>query len=453
MITHYERLAATNKSHLWHPFTQMKDYNNADPLIIERGEGIMLYDVQGRAYYDGFSSVWLNVHGHNVPELNQAIADQLGRVAHSTLLGMANIPAIELAEKLVGIAPKGLSKVFYSDSGATGVEIAIKMAFQYWHNQGARGKTTFITMNQAYHGDTIGAVSVGAIPLYHDVFRPMLFPSHVIPYPYAYRHEGGAAEALEATITALRKLLETSADEIAALIVEPIVQGASGIIVMPPGCLREMAALCRKYDVLLIADEVATGFGRTGAMFACDLENVSPDLMVVGKGLTGGYLPVAATLATDEIYTAFYADYQEQKTFFHGHSYTGNPLGCAVALASLKLFEERNIIEVVRAKASFVENKLAALKERPHIGDIRQKGLMIGIELVRDKNSREPYDWVERIGVRTSMRARELGMLTRPLGNVIVFIPPLVSTEAELESMTDILAESIVDVTEGSAIS
>ncbi|WP_216628159.1 adenosylmethionine--8-amino-7-oxononanoate transaminase [Paenibacillus germinis] len=442
-----------NKSHLWLPFTQMKDYNNADPLIIERGEGIRLYDVQGRAYYDGFSSVWLNVHGHNVPELNQAIADQLGRVAHSTLLGMANIPAIELAEKLVGIAPKGLNKVFYSDSGATGVEIAIKMAFQYWHNQGARGKTTFITMNQAYHGDTLGAVSVGAIPLYHDVFRPMLFPSHVIPYPYAYRHKGGAAEALEATITALRKLLETSADEIAALIVEPIVQGASGMIVMPPGCLREMAALCRKYDVLLIADEVATGFGRTGAMFACDLENVSPDLMVVGKGLTGGYLPVAATLATDEIYTAFYADYQEQKTFFHGHSYTGNPLGCAVALASLKLFEENNIIEGVRAKASLVENKLAALKERPHIGDIRQKGLMIGIELVRDKNSREPYDWVERIGVRTSMRARELGMLTRPLGNVIVFIPPLVSTEAELESMTDILAESIVDVTEGSAIS
>ncbi|NOU88917.1 adenosylmethionine--8-amino-7-oxononanoate transaminase [Paenibacillus sp. LMG 31460] len=453
MTTDYERLAAMNKSHLWLPFTQMKDYNNADPLIIERGEGIRLYDVQGRAYYDGFSSVWLNVHGHNVPELNQAIADQLGRVAHSTLLGMANIPAIELAEKLVGIAPKGLNKVFYSDSGATGVEIAIKMAFQYWHNQGARGKTTFITMNQAYHGDTLGAVSVGAIPLYHDVFRPMLFPSHVIPYPYAYRHKGGAAEALEATITALRKLLETSADEIAALIVEPIVQGASGMIVMPPGCLREMAALCRKYDVLLIADEVATGFGRTGAMFACDLENVSPDLMVVGKGLTGGYLPVAATLATDEIYTAFYADYQEQKTFFHGHSYTGNPLGCAVALASLKLFEENNIIEGVRAKASLVENKLAALKERPHIGDIRQKGLMIGIELVRDKNSREPYDWVERIGVRTSMRARELGMLTRPLGNVIVFIPPLVSTEAELESMTDILAESIVDVTEGSAIS
>ncbi|MGG1636078.1 adenosylmethionine--8-amino-7-oxononanoate transaminase [Paenibacillus sp. NRS-1760] len=438
-----------NKNHLWHPFTQMKDYNNADPLIIERGEGIMLYDVQGRAYYDGFSSVWLNVHGHNVPELNQAITEQLGRVAHSTLLGMANVPAIELAEKLVEITPEGLKKVFYSDSGATGVEIAIKMAFQYWHNKGIRGKTKFVTMNQAYHGDTIGAVSVGAIPLYHDTFRPMLFSSYTIPYPYAYRHAGGETQAMEDTLVELRHLLETKSDEIAALIVEPIVQGAGGIIVMPSGCLRQMAALCREYGVLLIADEVATGFGRTGAMFACNLEDVSPDLMVIGKGLTGGYLPVAATLATDEVYEAFYADYEEQKTFFHGHSYTGNPLGCAVALASLKLFEERNMIEGVRAKASFVQQKLAALKDYQHVGEIRQKGLMIGIELVRDKVSREPYDWADRIGVRTTLRARELGMLTRPLGNVIVFIPPLSSNVAELDAMTNILMESILHVTEG----
>lgn len=427
----------------------MKDYIQSDPLIIERGEGIKLYDIQGRAYYDGFSSVWLNVHGHNVPELNMAITDQLGRVAHSTLLGMANVPAIELAEKLTLIAPKGLKKVFYSDSGATGVEIAIKMAFQYWHNQGARKKKTFITMKQAYHGDTIGAVSVGAIPLYHEVFRPMLFPSHFIPYPYAYRYEGDETKALEATITALRHLLETRAEEIAALIVEPIVQGAGGIVVMPPGCLREMADLCRKHDVLLIADEVATGFGRTGAMFACDLEAVSPDLMVIGKGLTGGYLPVAATLATDDVYNAFYADYEEQKTFFHGHSFTGNPLGCAVAIASLKLFEDRSLIEGVRTKASFVEQKLSALQDRPHVGEIRQKGLMIGIELVRDKAKRQPYDWEERIGVRATLRARELGMLTRPLGNVMVFIPPLASTETELDAMTDILAESIISVTEG----
>jgi adenosylmethionine-8-amino-7-oxononanoate aminotransferase len=411
----------------------------------------MLYDIRGRAYYDGFSSVWLNVHGHNVPELNQAVASQLEKVAHSTLLGIANVPAIELAAELARIAPDGLTKVFYSDAGATGVEVALKMAFQYWHNRGIPGKTKFITMNQAYHGDTIGAVSVGAIPLYHDVFRPMLFPSYVIPYPYAYRTEGGATAAMEATLSALRTLLETKGDEIAALIVEPIVQGASGMIVMPQGCLREIAGLCRRFGVLLIADEVATGFGRTGAMFACDLEGVSPDLMVVGKGLTGGYLPLAATLATEEVYDAFYADYEERKTFFHGHSYTGNPLGSAVALASLKLLSERRIVEAVQAKAAFVARKLGALADRPHVGEIRQQGLMIGIELVRDKKSREPYDWAERIGVRASLRARELGMLTRPLGNVAVFIPPLSSTESELDAMTDILAAAIRDVTEEGA--
>ncbi|MFD0586511.1 adenosylmethionine--8-amino-7-oxononanoate transaminase [Paenibacillus sp. GCM10027627] len=448
MTTRYEQLADLNKRYLWHPFTQMKDYNDSDPLIIERGEGVMLFDVHGRAYYDGFSSVWLNVHGHNVPELNRAIADQLEKVAHSTLLGMANIPAIELAEKLVSIAPEGLNKVFYSDSGATGVEIAIKMAFQYWHNRGFHEKKTFITMNEAYHGDTIGAVSVGAIPLYHETFRPMLFSAQKIPYPSSSRLAGSPEQSMETTLAELVRLLDNRADEIAALIVEPIVQGASGIQVMPPSCLHEIAVMCKRYGVLLIADEVATGFGRTGAMFACELEGVTPDLMVVGKGLTGGYLPVAATLATDDIYKAFYADYAEKKTFFHGHSYTGNPLGCAVALASLKLFEERNMIEGVKAKASFVEQQLSPLLDRPHVAEIRQKGLMIGIELVRDKETGESYEWTERIGVRASMRARELGMLTRPLGNVIVFIPPLSSTEAELAAMTDILSQAIIDVTE-----
>lgn len=444
----YDRLAAMNKAHVWHPFTQMKDYCNGDPLIIERGDGIMLYDLHGRMFYDAFSSVWLNVHGHNVPELNAAISAQLGKVAHSTLLGMANVPAIELAEQLARIAPEGLTKAFYSDSGATGVEIAIKMAFQYWHNRGIRGKSAFVTMNDAYHGDTIGAVSVGAIPLYHEKFRPLLFSPHIIPYPSAYRHPGGAEGAAESTLAALRSLLETRGVEIAALIVEPIVQGAGGIIVMPPGCLRAIADLCREFGVLLIADEVATGFGRTGAMFACELEGVSPDLLVVGKGLTGGYLPLAATLAAEEVYQSFYADYEEQKTFFHGHSYTGNPLGCAVALASLKLLEDRGIVQSVNGKAAFAAKRLEALADLPHVGDIRQQGLMIGIELVRDKRTREPYDWAERIGFLVCRRARELGMLTRPLGNVIVFIPPLVSTTTELEAMLHIVAAAIRDVTE-----
>ncbi|GGF92436.1 adenosylmethionine--8-amino-7-oxononanoate transaminase [Paenibacillus abyssi] len=447
----YDELSMLDKRHVWHPFTQMKDYDADDPLIVARGQGIKLIDIQGREYYDGFSSVWLNVHGHNVPELNEAVVNQLGQVAHATLLGMSNVPAIELAAKLASIAPAGLNRVFYSDAGATGVEIALKMAFQYWHNLGHTSKQAFVTMKEAYHGDTIGAVSVGAIPLYHEVYKPLLFPSYTVPYPHPYRYDGpnsdAEAGAMEATLTALEQLLQQRADEIAALIVEPVVQGASGIVVMPQGCLREIARLTERYGVLLIADEVATGFARTGAMFACDLEGVSPDLMVVGKGLTGGYLPLAATLATDEIYAAFYADFEERKTFFHGHSYTGNPLACAVALENLRLFEEKNLVAEVRRKADALKPQLARLTKLPHVGDVRQQGLMIGIELVTDQADKTPYAWERRIGVHVCRRARELGMLTRPLGNVIVFMPPLVSTDEELSAMVDILSEAICDLT------
>lgn len=444
----YEELSAKNKQYIWHPFTQMKDYVAQDPLIIARGEGIKLFDVDGKSYYDGFSSVWLNVHGHNVPELNQAITEQLDQIAHSTLLGMANVPSILLAEKLIGLAPKGLSKVFYSDNGATAVEISLKMAFQYWQNRGQSGKHSFITMNNAYHGDTIGATSVGAIPLYHQVYRPLLFSPHVVPYPYPYR-QGGEAAAMQATLNSLECLLKDKSHEIAAMIVEPVVQGASGMIIMPDGCLQKIAELLRAYDVLLIADEVATGFGRTGKMFACEHDGVVPDIMAVAKGLTGGYLPVAATLVTEQIYEAFYADYEEQKTFFHGHSFTGNPLGCAVALANLRLMEERGLVEQVACKAIELNHLLEPLRDLPHVGEIRQKGLMAGIELVRDRESKEPYHWNERIGVRVCQVAREKGLLTRPLGNVIVFIPPLVSSSAELADMVRILAEAICEVTTG----
>ncbi|UED75497.1 adenosylmethionine--8-amino-7-oxononanoate transaminase [Brevibacillus sp. DP1.3A] len=448
LLNSYTELSAKNKQYVWHPFTQMKDYVAQDPLIIARGEGIKLFDVNGKAYYDGFSSVWLNVHGHNVPELNQAITEQLDQIAHSTLLGMANVPSILLAEKLIQLAPKGLSKVFYSDNGATAVEISLKMAFQYWQNRGQTGKHSFITMNNAYHGDTIGATSVGAIPLYHQVYKPLLFSPHVIPYPYPYR-QGGEDAAVQATLGSLESLLKERAHEIAAMIVEPVVQGASGMIIMPDGCLKKIAELLRAYDVLLIADEVATGFGRTGKMFACEHDGVVPDIMAVAKGLTGGYLPVAATLVTEQIYNAFFADYEEQKTFFHGHSFTGNPLGCAVALANLRLMEERGVVQQVAKKAIDLEQLLKPLRDLPHVGEIRQKGLMAGIELVRDKETKEPYHWNERIGVRVCQIAREKGLLTRPLGNVIVFIPPLVSTTEELADMVRILTESIQDVTTG----
>lgn len=444
----YEELSKKNKEYLWHPFTQMKEYMEDKPLIIERGEGRKLYDIQGNAYWDGVSSIWLNVHGHKVQELDNAITNQLEKIAHSTLLGMANIPSILLAEKVIELMPKGLKKVFYSDAGATAVEIAIKMAVQYWQHKGKKGKHKFITMKEAYHGDTIGAVSVGAIDLYHETFHALLFPSIKLPYPYTYRSPYKQEEIVKKSLEEMERLLQEQSHEIAAVIVEPIVQGASGIIVMPEGYLKGLRKLCTQYNVLLIADEVATGFGRTGKMFACEYEAVTPDLLTAGKGLTGGYLPVAITVATDEIYEAFLGDYEEQKTFFHGHSYTGNPLGCAVALANLELFEKSNLVQEVANKSVYIASRLQDFYRLKHVGDIRQKGFMVGIELVKDRETEEPYSWTERVGGRTCRRARELGMLLRPLGNTIVFMPPLASTIEELNEMIDILYEAIVDTTE-----
>ena len=446
----YQDLSKKNKQYLWHPFTQMKDYLNEDPLIISHGKDRKLYDVLGNEYYDGVSSIWLNVHGHNIQELNEAIHEQLEKVAHSTLLGMANIPAILLAERLVEISPNGLEKVFYSDSGATSVEIAIKMAYQYWRNLGRSNKNTFVTMKEAYHGDTIGAVSVGAIDLYHQAYNELLFPSIKVSYPHLYRSKyvGTEEEIINSYLKEVENLFIEKANSIAALIIEPIVQGASGIIVMPKGYLKAIQELCIKYDVLLIADEVATGFGRTGKMFACELEGVTPDILTCGKGLTGGYLPVAATLTTNRIYEAFLGTYEEQKTFFHGHSYTGNPLGCAVALANLDLFHKTKLLQHVETISSYVQKKLMQFNELKHVGDIRQSGLMIGIELVKSKDTKEAFHWNERIGVKVTKRAKDLGLLTRPLGNVIVFMPPLASKESELDEMIDILYRAISELTE-----
>jgi adenosylmethionine-8-amino-7-oxononanoate aminotransferase len=446
----YEELAAKNKQYIWHPFTQMKDYIEDQPVIIAEGKGLKLIDVNGKEYWDGVSSIWLNVHGHNIRELNEAIIQQLDKVAHSTLLGMANVPAILLAEKVIKLMPEGLSKVFYSDSGATSVEIAVKMAFQYWQHKGKESKRQFITMKEAYHGDTIGAVSVGAIDLFHKAYSSLLFDCIKIPYPSIYRSPYGNSETVivHESLKELETLLAKRSDEIAALIIEPIVQGASGIIVMPEGYLRGVRELCTKYEVLMIADEVATGFGRTGKMFACEHEHVTPDLLTAGKGLTGGYLPVAITVASEEIYKAFLGDYEEQKTFFHGHSYTGNPLGCAVAIANLELIEKRNLIQEVEIMSEYLASQLTAFSQLVHVGDIRQKGFMIGIELVRDKETAEPFDWKDRVGVKVCRRARELGMLLRPLGNVIVFMPPLAAAKEELDEMTDIIYQSIRDVTE-----
>lgn len=447
----YEEMAAKNKEYVWHPFTQMKQYIEDNPVIITHGKGRKLFDMQGKSYWDGVSSIWLNVHGHCVEEINEAIRDQLNLVAHSTLLGMANVPSVLLAEKLVKLMPKGLKKVFYSDAGATSVEIAIKMAYQYWQHKGKPEKQHFITMKEAYHGDTIGAVSVGAIDLFHETYRSLLFPSIKVAYPFIYRSPYGEDRdtIVQKHLEELEKILNTRRHEIAALIVEPIVQGASGIIVMPEGYLKGVRELCTKYDVLMIADEVATGFGRTGKMFACEHEDVTPDILTAGKGITGGYLPVAITVTTDEIYNAFLGEYEEQKTFFHGHSYTGNPLGCAAALANLELFEKTSLVDEVARKSMYLEKRLKEFYELEHVGDVRQKGFMAGIELVKDKETKEPFEWKERVGVLVCRRTRELGMLLRPLGSVIVFMPPLASTIEELDEMLSILRQAIYDITEG----
>jgi adenosylmethionine-8-amino-7-oxononanoate transaminase len=442
----YEELLAKNARYLWNPFTQMKEFLADEPVIIERAEGVRLYDVRGREYLDGNSSLWLNVHGHAREELNEAIAAQLDQVAHSTLLGLSSVPAIELAARLVELAPRSLGKVFFSDSGAAAVEIALKLAFAYWRRLGRPEKRGFLTMRNAYHGDTIGAVSVGGIDLFHAEFGPLLFATEQVSYPYPYRFDGSADDCAQACLDELRAALEARADETACLVVEPVVQAAGGMIVMPPGFMRQAAQLAREHAVLLLCDEVATGFGRTGRMLACEHEGVEPDLLTLGKGLTGGYLPVAATLASDGIYDVFWGDAAEQRTFFHGHSFTGNQLGCAAALASLELFERDRLVDRVAHTAVRLGELLEPLEECRHVGEVRQIGFMVGIELVADRSTKEPFDWSLGTGARVCRRARELGLLTRPLGDVVTLLPPLVTPDEDLVAMADVLVRAVQEV-------
>jgi adenosylmethionine-8-amino-7-oxononanoate aminotransferase len=422
-------LAAADRRHLWHPFTQQRAWCDEEPpLVIERAAGTDLYDTDGRAYIDGVSSLWCNVHGHRHPAIDAAIRDQLDRVAHSTMLGLSHSPAIELAERLVGIAPAGFSRVFYSDSGSTAVEIALKMAFQWWAQRGEPQRTRFVSLENAYHGDTIGAVSVGGIDLFHSLYRPLLFD--------VLHARAGDAEHLA-------QLLDANGDEVAAVIVEPLVQGAAGMLMQPDGYVRAVRELCDRHGVLLICDEVATGFGRTGAMFACELEGVSPDLMAVGKGLTGGYLPLAATLATERIYDGFLGRHDEFRTFFHGHTYTGNPLACAAGVATLQLFERERTLERMAPKIALLRDALAELVgELPGVVEVRQRGFMVGIEL-------NPGPVAERRGHLVTLAARERGAIIRPLGDVVVLMPAPAMTAADLRRLVEITAASITAVTAG----
>jgi len=442
-----KRLSAWDRRYLWHPFTQMQEWEQEDPVIIDRGRGSYLIDTQGKRYLDGTSSIWVNLHGHRHPALDRAVKHQLGKIAHSTFLGLSNPPAIELARELVRIAPKGLTRVFYSDNGSTAVEVALKMAVQYWQQRHpeAGPKRSFLHLKLAYHGDTIGAVSIGNIKEFHARFKPLLFPTVEADPPHCYRCPLKLipSSCAMACLDPIEQVLKTRHQELAGLVIEPLMQAAAGMIIQPPGYLRRIRELCTKYQVLLIADEVATGFGRTGKMFACQHEKITPDFMAISKGITGGYLPLAATLITEEIYRAFLGTYEEFKSFFHGHSYTGNPLGCAVALANLRIFKQEQTLARLRPKISALRTMLKPLARLPHVGDIRQIGLVAGIELVKDRTTKEPYPVEARIGHRVTAEARHNGLLLRPLGNVLVLLPPLSVSLPELKRMVAILRSSI----------
>ena len=438
-----KKLIELDKKYLWHPFTQMADWLKSEPVIIDSAKGFYLIDTEGNRYIDGISSLWCNVHGHRVKKIDDAIKAQIEKVSHTTLLGLGQTKSIELAEKLVRITPPALQKVFYSDSGATAVEIALKMAYQYFQNTGERKRTKFIALEDSYHGDTIGSVSVGGIKTFHSIFRPLLFEVFFVPTPHPYRFNGSKKDCAQHSLEKIEDILKTHSEQIVAVIMEPLVQSAGGIIVHPQGFLTGVRQLTTKYGVLLIADEVATGFGKTGTMFACEKERVNPDIMCLAKGITGGYLPLAATLTTQGIFDAFLGPITEHKTFYHGHTYTGNALTCAATLASLELFEQERIIASLPAKTELMKQYFAKLAALPFVGDARQCGLMGAIEIVKDKSSKESFLPEQRICARLCSSMREAGAMLRPLGDCVVVMPPVAIDLDLLEELLNIIFHSI----------
>ena len=423
----------------WHPFTQMKEWSRGEPLVIERGEGSFLIDTDGRRYLDGVGSLWCNLHGHANQRIDDAIRAQLERVAHSTYLGLSHPPGIDLAERLIRVAPSGLTRVFYSDSGSSAVEIALKLAFQFAQLSGFPQRRRFLHLSQGYHGDTLGAVGVGGIEVFHRIFGPIVVPGIAVPTPYVPASEGLASEAqLARGLEAVDRVLAEHGDETAAFIVEPLIQGAAGMLTHPPGYLAGVARRCTDRGIALIVDEVATGFGRTGTVFACERESVTPDFLCLAKGMTGGYLPLAATLATERIYEAFLGERRDMRHFFHGHTYTANPLACAAAIASLDLLAENlpSYAAVGARLRAALEKNIVVL---PGVREIRQVGAMVGIEL-------GPFPPDDFVGAKVCERARSHGVILRPLGDVIVWMPPLSIYDGEIELLTRATATAMKDV-------
>jgi adenosylmethionine-8-amino-7-oxononanoate aminotransferase len=447
----YEELKHLDHTYLWHPFTQMQEWMAEEPCIISQGDGHYLIDVRGRRYLDGVSSLWCNVHGHRRKELDDAIKTQIERVAHSTFLGLSHVPGILLAQKLIEIAPKGLQRIFYSDSGATAVEIALKMAVQYWQLKKETGRTQIATLLEAYHGDTVGSMSMGYSETFHRFHKSLLFPVVRLTPPHVFRYYKGLSDqdALNTAIEEGEEKLSLQRDSLAALVMEPLMQGAAGMWRQPVEYVKALSEICRKNGILLILDEVATGFGRTGKMFACEHAEVTPDILCLAKGLSGGYLPLAATLTTEEIFAAFLGEYKDFKTFFHGHTYTGNPLGCAAALANLELFKSERIVDRLQPKIAYLQQRLAEeFSLLTHVGDVRQWGVMVGIELVEEKKGCKNYPPEKRIGHKVILEARQHGVLIRPLGDIIILMPPLTIADRELKTLLDVTYNCIRAVTE-----
>ncbi|MCU5746306.1 adenosylmethionine--8-amino-7-oxononanoate transaminase [Staphylococcus sp. SQ8-PEA] len=447
-LNKHNELVDKNLEYVWHPFTQMGVYAQHDPIIIQKGSGSYLYDTKGNKYLDGYASLWVNVHGHNNKKLNKAIHKQLKNIAHSTLLGSSNIPSIQLAEQLVKLTPTRLQKVFYSDTGSAAVEIAIKMAYQYWKNLDPvkyKNKNKFITLHNGYHGDTIGSVSVGGIDAFHKIFNDLIFENIQVDCPSFYHSDYETEEEMvESILTHIDTILRERSEEIVGVVMEPLIQGATGLFVHPQGFLKGVEQLCRKHNILLIVDEVAVGFGRTGQMFACYHEDVEPDIMCLGKAITGGYLPLAATLTSQKIYDAFLSDSHAKKTFFHGHTYTGNQLVCAVALENLHLFNKHKLLKHINKTSKTLKRSLESLNSHPNVGNVRGRGLMYAVELVEDKETKQPLDipTVERL----IMMCKERGLMIRNLENIITFVPVLSMSNKEVKKMTNIFTEVLFEV-------
>jgi adenosylmethionine-8-amino-7-oxononanoate aminotransferase len=444
-----DQLKLWDSEHVWHAFTQMANY---EPLVIDSASGCVLTDIQGNTYIDAVSSLWCNVHGHQHPVINAAIRQQLDQVAHVTSLGMSNPTTIQLAKRLVDITPENLNHLFFSGDGSSSVEVAMKMAFQYWQQKSdpQPNKTQYIALGSAYHGDTLGSVSVGGVQRFHEMFKPLLFDVLRLDSPDTYRLPDGVTTTQDATqfyLNQLESLLQQHHSTIAAMIIEPVVQGAAGMIMQPSGYLAGVRQLTQKHDVLLIADEVAVGFGRTGAMFACNHEDIQPDLMCLAKGLTGGYITMAATLATTEIWKAFLGD--SSRTFYHGHTYSGNPLAAAAALANLDIFETEQTMVNVRERTEQLADLLKPLTDHRHVGDVRQRGLIVAIELVADKDNKTSFENIGASGSAVCKAALEQGVWLRPLRDTIVIMPPLSISESEITKIVTVVEQAICGVLDG----